>query len=112
MADFHHLKRSLKEYCKVAVDWAGSLFWGVKLTWDYEQHHVNCSMPGYIDKALKSTGILCLWHPKMHPMPRLLSNTIQYGTKVQQVDIKTTSPLLYTELKQVQDIIGTLLYYT
>jgi hypothetical protein len=51
MADFHHLKTSLEEYYKVAVDWTGSLFCGVKLTWDYKQHHVDRSMPGYINKA-------------------------------------------------------------
>jgi hypothetical protein len=56
----------------------------------------------------------------MHPMPQLLSNmaprfskliSTQYGARVQQVDIDTASPLLPTELKQVQDIVGTLLYY-
>jgi hypothetical protein len=36
MADFHHLKMSLEEYYKVAVDWTGLLFRGVKLTWDYK----------------------------------------------------------------------------
>jgi hypothetical protein len=44
---------ALKEYYKVAVDWTGSLFCGITLTWDYKQCHVDCSMPGYIDKALK-----------------------------------------------------------
>jgi hypothetical protein len=34
MEDFHHLKTALKEDYKVAVDWMGSLFCGVKLTWD------------------------------------------------------------------------------
>ena len=53
MADFSHLKTALKEDYKVAIDWTGSLFCGVKLTWNYEQRHVNCSMPGYIDNALK-----------------------------------------------------------
>jgi hypothetical protein len=31
-AGFHHLKMSLKEYYKVAIDWTGSLSCGVKLT--------------------------------------------------------------------------------
>jgi hypothetical protein len=34
IADFNHLKMALKENCKVAVDWTGSLFCGIKLTWD------------------------------------------------------------------------------
>jgi hypothetical protein len=36
MADFHHLKMSLEENYEVPVDWMGSLFCGVKLTWDYK----------------------------------------------------------------------------
>ncbi len=108
MADFHHLKTSLEESYKVAVDWTGLLFCGVKLMWDYERCHVDCSMPGYIDKTPKKY---------QHPMPSAPQKApnaaapIQYGTKVQQVDIDTTSPLLPMELKQVQDIVGTVLYY-
>ena len=108
IADFHHLKTSLKEYYKVAVDWTGLLFCGVKLTWDYKRCHVDCSMPGYIDKALKKC---------QHPMPTApqdapyAATPIQYGAKVQGVEINTTFPLSPMELKQVQDIVGTLLYY-
>jgi hypothetical protein len=109
MADFHHLKTSLKEYYEITVDWTALLFCGVKRTWDYKQRHVDCSMPGYIDKALKMY---------QHPMPMAPQDApyaaapIQYGDKVQQVDIGTTSLLLPTELKLVQDIVGTLPYYT
>jgi hypothetical protein len=74
IADFHHLNTSLKEYYEVVVDWMGLLLCGVKLTWDYKQCHVDCSMPGCINMALKSTSIPRQWHPKMHPMPWLLSN--------------------------------------
>ena len=51
MANFHHLKTSLKDYYEVAIDWTGLLFCGVKLTWDYKRYHANCSMPGYVDKV-------------------------------------------------------------
>jgi hypothetical protein len=108
IADFHHLKTSLEEDFKVAVDWMGSLFCGVKFMWDFEQCHVDCSMPGYIDNALKKY---------QHPMPMAPQDApyavapIQYGAKIQQVEINTTSPLSPAELKQVQDFVGTLLYY-
>jgi hypothetical protein len=36
VAEFNHLKTSLKEYYKVTFDWTGSLFCCVKLTWDCE----------------------------------------------------------------------------
>jgi hypothetical protein len=99
---------SLEEYYEVAVDWTGLFFCGVNLTWDYEQCHVDCTMPGYIDKALKKY---------QHPTPMAPQDApyagapIQYGAKIQQVEIDTTSPLSPAELKQVQDIVGTLLYY-
>jgi hypothetical protein len=65
-------------------------------------------MPGYIVKALKKY---------QHPAPMAPQDTpyaaapIQYSAKVQRVNIDTTSPLSPAELKQVQDIVGTLLYY-
>ncbi len=33
-ADFEHLKTALEEYYTVAIDYTGSLFCGIKLTWD------------------------------------------------------------------------------
>ncbi len=36
---------------------------------------------------------------------------VQYGAKVQRVETDTTSPLSPAELKLIQDIVGTLLYY-
>jgi hypothetical protein len=36
---------------------------------------------------------------------------IQYGAKVQRVEVDTTQPLIPKEIKRVQDIVGTLLYY-
>ncbi len=66
------------------------------------------SMPGYINKALKKY---------QHPTPMAPQDApyatapVQYGAKVQQVETNTTSPLSPAKLKQVQDIVGTLLYY-
>jgi hypothetical protein len=49
-----HLKEALEEHYTVAVDWEGTLFCGVKLTWDYINRHVETHMPGYIPKALRA----------------------------------------------------------
>jgi hypothetical protein len=76
--------------------------------WDYERCHVNCSMPVYIDKALKKYQQPTPMAPQDAPYAVA---PIQYGTKVQQVKINTTSPLSPAVLKRVQDIVGTLLYY-
>jgi hypothetical protein len=90
VADFHHLKMALKEDYEVAIDWTGSLFCGVKLMWDYEQCHVNCSIPGYINNALKKY---------QHPTPMAPQDApyavapVQYDPKVHRVESNTTSPL-------------------
>jgi hypothetical protein len=95
-ADFNHLKTALEENYEVAVDWMGLLFGGIKLTWDYQGRHVNCSMPGYIDKALKKYQHPTLMAPQDAPYA---TAPIQYGAKVQWVKTNTTSPLSPVELK-------------
>jgi hypothetical protein len=108
MADFGHLKKALKEHYTIAVDYKGSLFCGVKLTWNYTHRHIDFSMPGYIATALKKY---------QHPTPTVPQNapynaaTIQYGAKVQRVETNTSAPLSKSKIKCVQDIVGTLLYY-
>jgi hypothetical protein len=37
-------------------DWAGNLYCGITLEWDYENRHVDISMPGYIKKKLQECG--------------------------------------------------------
>jgi hypothetical protein len=108
IANFNHLKMALKENYKVAIDWTGLLFCGIKLMWDYKQCHFDCSKPGYINKALKKYQLPTPTAPKDAPYA---AAPVQYGAKVQRVKTDTTSPLSPAELKQVQDIVGTLLYY-
>jgi hypothetical protein len=101
---------ALKEYYKVAIDWTGLVFCGVKLTWDYKQCRVHCSMPEFINNALNKY---------QHPTPMAPKNTIpyaaapfRYSAKVQRVNTNTIFPLSPAEMRQVQDIIGSLLCYT
>ncbi len=63
-------------------------------------------MPGYINKALTKY---------QHPKPVSLQHApykvapIQYGARVQRVEVNSTQPLTLKEIKRVQDIVGTLL---
>jgi hypothetical protein len=108
MDDMHHLTSALKEHYKVAVDWKGSLFCGVKLTWDYINRHVTTNMSGYIGDALTKY---------QHPKPAVPQHspykvtTIHYGAKVQRVDEDNSPPLTTDQIKRIQKIVGTLLYY-
>jgi hypothetical protein len=52
VTDAQHLLVALKQdYEAVTVDWTGSLFCGITLTWDYENRTVDLSMPGYVTNA-------------------------------------------------------------
>eukprot|EP00957_Ditylum_brightwellii_P074109 5631604-Ditylum_brightwellii.AAC.1 len=66
-------------------------------------------MPGYIAKARTKYG---------HTLPKRLQHAphkhvpIKYGTKTQWVEEDLTELLKQIEIKQIQDIVGTLLYYS
>ncbi len=65
----------------------GSLFCGIHLTWNYSQGHIDCHMPGYINKALMKYQ-----HPKLvspQHAPYKAAPT-QYGAQVQRVEVNTT----------------------
>jgi endonuclease I len=47
-----HLLNALKENYEVTEDWAGKLYCGISLDWDYKNKTVDLSMPGYIVNAL------------------------------------------------------------
>jgi hypothetical protein len=55
-----HLVDALASLYQVLTDWAGELYCGLTIDWNYSQHHVDISMPGYIENAL---------HKFRHPQP-------------------------------------------
>ncbi len=108
MYDMDHLVNALKEHYTVAINMMGSLFCSIHLTWNYTLDHIYCHMPGYINKALTKYQ-----HPKpVSPQHApYKAAPIQYGARVQRVEVKTTQPLTLKEIKCIQDIVDTLLYY-
>jgi hypothetical protein len=108
MHDMDHLVDALKEHYTVAIDMMGSLFCSIRLTWNYAKGHVDCHMPGYINKALMKYQHPTLVSPQHAPYK---AAPIQYGAQVQRVEGNTTQPLTPKEIKRIQDINDTLLYY-
>lgn len=104
-----HLIGALQQYYKISIDWSGALFCGIHLQWDYNKRSVTLSMPGYIEKALKKFE---------HPQPKRAQHAphkaapIQYGRQQQPVTIDTSPPLTTAQVKYVQKVVGTLLYYS
>jgi hypothetical protein len=108
--DALHLIAALKQdYEAVTVDWTGSLFCGITLTWDYEKRTVDLSMPGYVEKALSEFQTEVTTRSEHQPYR---SKDIQYGAKSQMTDPIDTSPALdKTGVLWLQRITGTFLYY-
>ena len=81
----------------------------MSLKWDYVVGTVNLSMPGYIEKALKT------YLGKRPKRPQHVPHAwtaFSYGSKVQLTPLADKSkPLNAGGLTRIQQIIGTLLFY-
>jgi hypothetical protein len=104
-----HLIGCLKQTYKLSEDWTGSLYCGITLEWDYENGHVDISMPGYIKKKLQEYGHMIPDRVQTCPYS---PEPISYGAKAQAPIAPDTTPLLDAKgIKRVQKIVGSILYY-
>lgn len=108
-ADADHLINALKEVYDITVDWKGQDYCGLKIEWDYKNAHVDISMPTYTIKALQRLQHPFPKHPQHAPHKWILPN---YNSRVQYAQDDDKSQKLDKKgIKQVQQIIGTFLYY-
>ena len=105
-----HLIQALKNLYNISIDWTGYLYCVLTMNWDYDKRICDISMPTYIKEAL---------HKFQHPAPSCPQDTPHawnqpvYGAAVQYTDQPDDFPLLPpNSINLVQQIIGTLLYYT
>ncbi len=97
-----------RETYKLTEDWAGDLYCGISLPWDYVRRTLDILMPGYIKKQLlKYKHIMRqVQHCPYLPEPK------RYGADVQSpLPHNDSRKLNNTEIKQVQKIVGSILYY-
>jgi hypothetical protein len=99
-----HLKNSLKKHYTVAMDWDGLLSCSVNINWNYPECTVTLNMPKYIPKTLLKFQHPTPASPQHQPYKHV---PIQYGAKIQKVDINTSDPLSPNAIKCIQDIVGT-----
>jgi hypothetical protein len=90
-----HPKAALEENYEISTDWEGTLYCGIKLTWDYTAQTMDLSMSGYIAAVL---------HRFQHPNPGRPQHApykmqpINYGAKFQfTTPADTTTPLTDAE---------------
>ena len=108
--DVDHLIAAIKDkYKKLSEDWSGDLYCGIKLTWDYDARTLDISMPGYVQKQLQRYKHAMPSKPQncpFSPQPK------QYGSEAQRPIAQDTSPpLSEDQKKQVQRVVGSILYY-
>jgi hypothetical protein len=104
-----HLTTCIRKNYNISSDWNGTAYCGLTLDWDYKNHSVDLSMPGYIKATL---------HKYQHPAPTRPEhaphtwNPPIYGAKTQFVNETTPSPALSDKnVNKSQQLTGTLLYY-
>ena len=109
--DAHHLINAVKDHYEVTTDWAGKLYIGMNLDWQYEKGYVDASMDGYARRALTKFDHKPPSRPQHAPHPY---NAPIYGSKQPQkatVEAKAT-PLDAEGKRRIQAIAGTFLYYS
>jgi hypothetical protein len=104
-----HLIQCIKETYELTEDWTGDLYCGIKLDWDWDARTLDILMPGYITKLLQKYKH-CVPPKPQHcpysPSPK------QYGAKTQAPILIDISPKLSPkEIKEIQRIVGSILYY-
>jgi hypothetical protein len=107
--DVNHLIQCLKKQYELTKDWDGNLYCDIKLNWNYDNRSLDMLMPGYIIKQLQKYKHVIPAKPQhcpYTPQPR------QYGSNTQRpLPIDTSPPLSDAEIKHIQRVIGSILYY-
>eukprot|EP00956_Cyclotella_meneghiniana_P014140 scaffold21040_cov41-Cyclotella_meneghiniana.AAC.5 len=104
-----HLINTLKQHYKLAEDWDGDLYCGIKLDWDYENHILDISLPGYIEKVLLRFGHKKPDKPQHCPFQ---PNPKKFGKDAQDpLPTDDSKKLDLKGIRRVQQIVGSLLFY-
>jgi hypothetical protein len=107
-SDVEELLAILQLEYKLTTDWAGTRYVGLTLDWDYEQGHVDISMPGYIIRALLRFAHR---HPRRAQHAPHEWTAPVYGSRQQYASRDNTPALDLANIKRVQEVLGTFLYY-
>ena len=97
-----HLMASLKAKYKLIKDWAGDLYCGIKLHWDYDARMLDILMPGYVRRQLLKYKHITSSRPQhcpYSPEPK------KYGLEAQApLPIDTSRPLGENEIKRCRKL--------
>jgi hypothetical protein len=104
-----HLSGILKEHYKCSQDWSGTRYLGMTIDWDYINKSVHVSMLNYVPELLIRFQRAPPAKPQHQPYPHI--KTMYSATKQYAETIDTSPPLSKEDKKDVQEVVGTFLYY-
>lgn len=102
------LLQVLQKKYRVSCDWTGARYIGLTINWDYINGTVDISMPGYINRALQRFGHTKPKRPEHSPHEWTTPN---YGARQQYATTDSTPFIDIKQVRHVQEVVGTLLYY-
>jgi hypothetical protein len=103
-----HLRNALLKTYELTTDWAGTVYSGITLKWDYKNRTCDISMPGYVSNVLSKFQHDAPKHPQ-HTSSRYV--TPVYGAKTKYATKDETPPLTAQQCLTIQKITGSILYY-
>ena len=105
-------KQTLRLYYEaVSVDWTGTLYCGITLKWDYLNRTCELSMPGYVKQALQKFNYEITGIPKNTDAPHPYKATKKLGLPMTH-PTDNSAKLSPHEIKHLQQIVGTFLFYS
>jgi hypothetical protein len=103
-----HLRNALLKTYELKTDWAGTVYSGITLKWDYKNRTCDISMPGYVSNVLSKFQHDAPKHPQHTPSRYI---TPVYGAKTQYATKDETPPLMAQQCLTIQKVTGFILYY-
>ena len=103
-----HLIAHLKLQYDLKVDWSGANYLGLTIAFDRQARTVSLSMPGYVKKALSRFASRGPFRQVKSPQVY----TAHYPRQgLQLVEPDSAPALTSNEVREVQEIVGSFLYY-
>ena len=107
-----HLLQTLCQYYEaVSVDWTGTLYCGITLKWDYRQWTCKLSMPGYVQQIVTKFQYGMTSTNKSTDAPHPYKANKKHGLPMTN-PTDNSAKLSPQEIKHLQQIVGTFLFYS
>ena len=103
----HHLLTTLKQFYEIDLDMTGGKYCGITLEWNYHDRTVDLSMPKYVATKLKEFNHQTPTKPQHAPYPA----APRFTNSQAPVKEDETRILPKQDIKRIQQIVGSFLYY-